>query len=365
MITEDNTKNLSPKPKLPKLKKELKPIKTIAVLFNKRSLILILPTTSLLFLIFFFSFRSSFLKKPSPNILSRYLQNTPSPKKEEVKISARVGGPYFLTKLSGWTSPFAEVTFESKGMATKKTLANETGFFLFESISLPEKPQEICLISQDVNQLTSFPLCLPSPPNNQNFEIEGILLSPTLSLENEEIIKGKTAKASGMTFPNSQIDIYFFIEQKNFIPTTISQIAKGLNFFSPQTAKAADFPVYQIKSNANGYFEFSLPTANLSKNRLFVSAVFPASLLPNQTPLKETRSPKSNTLFFQVIGLWEILKIFFLQLWLSLTKLNWKSPLFIILLEIIILFILLISIKKYRKASKYNINTSKTKTKDQ
>ena len=355
MTTKDNQKKFSQK--LSKLKKESR----IQTNLFKNPLILPIIFLYLFFLFFLLNFYP--LKKLSPKILSRHLQKTLPPKQEEVKVSARVGGPYLLTKLSGWTSPFAEVTFESRGMATKKTLADETGSFLFESISLPEKPQEICLISQDVNQLTSFPLCLPPPPSNQNFEIKDVLLSPTLSLDSEEIIKGKTAKASGMTFPNSQIDIYFFIEQKNFIPAPISHLAKSLNFFSPPFAKAANFPLYQTKSNSNGYFEFSLPTANLSKNRLFVSAVFPTNLLANQTPLKETRSPKSNTLFFQVVGIWGILKAFFLQLWLSLslTRLNWKNPLFIILLEIIILLTLLISIKRHRKISKNNISTSKIK----
>ena len=164
-------------------------------------------------------------------ILSTHLQNPLPPQEKTVNVLARVGG-YTINAISGWASPFAEVSLSSQGVA-RKTVADETGFFVFNSVSLPDDPKELCLISQDVNQLASFPLCLPPPPRNQNLEIKDILLSPTLSLESGKIILGKTTKASGMTVPNSKVEVYLFIE-KNF--SLWARISQQIPLFSLLTS---------------------------------------------------------------------------------------------------------------------------------
>lgn len=89
--------------------------------------------------------------------LSGQLEKKILPKPKTVDVVARVGGQAINT-LSGWTSPFAEVSLSFQGV-TRKTLADETGFFIFTSVPFPDIPEELCLISQDVNQLPSFPLC--------------------------------------------------------------------------------------------------------------------------------------------------------------------------------------------------------------
>jgi len=301
-------------------------------------------------------------------ILSTHLQNPLPPQEKTVNVLARVGG-YTINAISGWASPFAEVSLSSQGVA-RKTVADETGFFVFNSVSLPDDPKELCLISQDVNQLASFPLCLPPPPRNQNLEIKDILLSPTLSLESGKIILGKTTKASGMTVPNSKVEVYLFIEKNFSLWARISQqiplFSLLTSHFSPSIAYAANFPLYETKSNENGYFEFSLPANAPSNNRIFVSTIFsPPPLLDTSTSLSagpllishshpEYYSPKSNTLSFQVLGLWELLKLFLQRLFLQIkfpSSLDPFDPLFIIMIEILILFGLLATIlaKKNRK----------------
>ncbi|MGB9637581.1 MAG: hypothetical protein ACPLY7_02170, partial [Microgenomates group bacterium] len=285
-----------------------------------------------------------------------HLQNPLPSQSNNVAVVAAVGG-YSITSLSGWASPFAEVSLSSEGVA-RKTVADETGFFAFNSISLPDAPKELCLISQDVNQLPSYPLCLPPPPRNQNIEIQDVLLSPTLSLESGKILVGKTAKASGMTVPDSEVEVYLFVE-KNYHSYNLYKI---YNLFSPSPAEAANFPIYETKSNANGYFEFSLPASAPSNNRLFVTTVFsPTKGIPSvpnhQSLITNYSSPKSNTLSFQVLGLWGLLKLFLQSFFLqvrSFSSLNLRDPLFIIMIEIIILFGLLAAVlaKKGREKSK-------------
>jgi hypothetical protein len=202
-----------------------------------------------------------------------------------VTVAARVGA-YAINLLDGWTSPFAEVNLSSQGVV-RKTLADENGYFAFYFVPITDNLSELCLVAQDVNQLPSFPVCLPPPPKNTDIQIRDVLLPPTLSLETGKIIAGETTKASGMAFPGAQIDVHLFTEN-DF--SFWARIVKPLLAFS--------LPKYTLKANDNGYFEFSLPTSNPSKSRLFVTA-----------DSKEKGSPKSNTLAFEALGLWGAIKL--------------------------------------------------------
>lgn len=328
--------------------------------------------------------------------LSGQLKKELPPQSKTVDVVARVGG-YAINTLSGWTSPFAEVSLSFQGI-TRKTLADETGFFIFTAVPFPDIPEELCLISQDVNQLPSFPLCLAPPPRNQNIEIQDILLSPTLSLEESKISAGKTTKASGMTFPHSSVEVYLFVEQENSFWSKITKIFPTIklpkisivqnskckvqscnskfkvlgysvslklltvnfnfelltfNFKLIKSAYAANFPVYETKSNENGYFEFSLPSSEPSTNRLFVSAIFnlpmgvnPAESAQNPRESQSYSSPKSNTLAFQVIGLWGFLQLlwkYFLG-WIIAFRFNCDDLWLIVLIEILILMVLLFAV---------------------
>ncbi len=237
----------------------------------------------LLFILVIFSL-SLLLPLPAPPSSSRVLP-------QSVSVYAQVGR-YYLDSLSGWGSPFAEVTLTSQNLI-KKTTSDEKGFFEFHGFPIPDKLGELCLISQDQYQYSSFPVCLAPPPGNRNVIIRDVLLPPTLSLAGSQIPSGKTAKASGMTFPSSEVDVYLFTENR------FSFGQWWQNFFNRffPSALAVGLPRYQVKTNPNGYFEFSLPTSFASANRVYAAAVFS---LPDST---KAFSPKSNTLAFETIGL--------------------------------------------------------------
>lgn len=263
----------------------------------------------------------------------------------DVFVSARVGN-YYIDILNGWTSPFAEVTLSGKKLI-RKTTANDKGFFQFTFIPVYDDLGELCLISQDVNLLPSFPVCLPPPDTNRNIEITNVYLPPTISVENDKIPFGKTAKASGMTNPETEVDVHLFTENEFSVWALITRA--GIRLPLPKIVKkaaAVGLPNYKVKSNKNGYFEFSLPASSPSRNGIFVNTA---------------SSPKSNTLYFQTLGLLGIFKLFLENfakeslIFLASIKSN---PAKIILLEILTLIglVSLVLVDKIR-GGKSNNNT--------
>lgn len=319
---------------------------------------------------------------PRSRTLSGQLKKEFPPQSKTVDVVARVGG-YAINTLSGWTSPFAEVSLSFQG-ATRKTLANETGFFIFTSVPFPDIPEELCLISQDVNQLPSFPLCLAPPSQNQNTEIKDILLSPSISLEESKISTGKTTKASGMTFPSSPVQVYLFTEKDlsfwarisvvfPFLSPITSRLSLITYHFSPRSAYAANFPVYETKSNENGYFEFSLPSSSPSNNRLFVTTTFnltmganPRESAQNPREFQLYPSPKSNTLSFQIMGFWELLQLLwkYLLSWIASLRINGSNLWLIVLIETLTLIILLIAILTRKNEEEERRSQRKVKVTD-
>jgi len=260
---------------------------------------------------------------------------------ESVNIYAQVGN-YYLESLSGWGSPFAEVTLISQNLI-RKTNCDQNGFFSFHSLPIPDHLGELCLFSQDIHQFPSFPICLAPPPGNQNLQIKDILLPPTLSVAGSQIPNGKTAKASGMTFPSSEVDVYLFTTSQPSIWSRITEfkVIKFLtfNFKLAKPAFAVGLPHYRIKSNQEGYFEFSLPANFPSFNRVYAAAIF---FTPEGN---KGYSPKSNTLAFETIGWWGWLLFILRYLWsLFVAFLIYlkSSPLAIIIGEVLILSALIL-----------------------
>lgn len=239
-----------------------------------------------------------------------------------IYVSARVG-QYYINSLTGWTSPYAEVNLTGKNLI-RKTTADSKGFFAFYLIPVVDELSEMCLVAQDVNQLPTFPVCLPPPDFNRPLDIRNILLPPTISIEGEKIPAGQTTKAFGMTTPSAEVNVYFFTEPN------WSFWAKVLAFSLPQ---------YRVKANQNGYFEFSLPATAPARNGLFAAANIELS------PNTRSPSPKSNTLYFQTLGWLGMIKLFLTNLWqnlLAFLATARTNPVQIIVLEIIALIWLLI-----------------------
>lgn len=272
-----------------------------------------------------------------PLVLAKKIKKITKP---EVDVTARVG-KYKIEKLTGWSSPFSEITLSSR-YTFRKTSADETGFFVFYEIPIDEN-RELCLIAQDVNMFPSFPLCLAPLVENQDIIVENVLLSPTISLESNQILSGKTTKASGMTFPNSLVDVYFFTDNSFTIWWKISNFFQRINLF--KTAEAMGLPRYRINSNTNGYFEFSLPPNSPSESRLYVASILKTF----------GDSPKSNTLSFQAFNPWIYLKLIFglfCQWVLSFKIVNCRLFILILVETLILIFLIGLFLRRKKKEVK-------------
>jgi hypothetical protein len=220
---------------------------------------------------------------------------------KNVNVAARVG-KRTINRLAGFASPFAEIQLFSTNLS-RKTLADETGAFLFTNIPIVDNQGEFCLISQDINLLPSYPTCIAPPPADKDVDVIQVLLSPSLMVASPVIAAGDTVTASGMTFPDSPINVYLYSENETwyasfnlwssnnqnsrywqplpmFIHPLVSTayqlnyiLREVIHYLNPvKSVYAFGLPKYETKSNANGHFEFSLPNPNSSYNRFFVSA---------------------------------------------------------------------------------------------
>lgn len=244
-------------------------------------------------------------------------------KSESINISASISDT--RVTIFGYTSPNSKVELTGINIYAA-TYSDGSGYFIFDKTILPKNPSELCLESTDSEHRTTSPICLPQPPmTNYDTNIGPILLSPTLSLEQDIINPNSTVISSGQAIPNSPVEIYFY--QVN---NKASTFVKDANAFS--------LPSLTTTSDKNGYFSFNLPTSYSSNYRLYATTKF-----------DQNSSPKSNTLLYKLPSMWSIF-------WQQNQYLVFILPLFIISL---ILFVLLLffyfqphhlAIKKYLPA---------------
>jgi len=218
----------------------------------------------------------------------------------EITVSAAIGERNLT--IFGWAPAQSQIRLDG-GAVYDSVSAAKNGSFLISGIYLPNIPvyPEICLQARDAEGRTTQPTCLPRLEIGQyNYTVGPVLLSPTLSLEKGEIIKGNQAAAQGKTTPNTQVGI-----------------------FLARTALAYSIPKYQIMSDKAGNFEFNLPTEAVDKWRVFAGA-----------NILGAASPKSNTLTFNIhpgiYYLW-----IFLQSLLALIRPHLLY--FVIVIEVVIL----------------------------
>lgn len=239
-----------------------------------------------------------------------------NPQSYEITISASIGEPKLT--LFGYSSPNSLVQLSGQ-QVQEEVIAQENGYFIFDRLFLPsphpEYP-ELCLNAVDTQSRISFPVCLPRLPIGPfNISVGPVLISPTFSLGN--------TYAEGLTIPNSEVAV-FLANDSQFLR---SRIVKKVEAYS--------LPQYKIKSDSQGRFEFSLPTAKVGNWRLFASAEFQGS-----------PTPKSNTLNFKILSWWQWLLLILTNLFrafLRLIKPFWWLA--VVLLEMIIATWLLIKRK--------------------
>ena len=267
----------------------------------------------------------------SPNQVVATAEN---PQSYQITVSATIGESRLT--LFGWTSPQSLVELQGQRVS-ESVIANEQGYFFFDRILLPapRSPRsasgvgeveptypELCLSSIDSLSRVSFPTCLPPLPlGSFDISIGPVLLPPTLSLSKGNFLPNEQVIAQGLTIPNSEVNIFL-----------ANNLTHSLRFSFIPSVYAYFIPRYQIKADANGHFEFNLPSSPPTSGtswKIFAAATYLGS-----------PSPKSNTLTFRILGwwewLWEQIKLI-LGLIVGLAKPYWWQ--IIIFLEIGILLV--------------------------
>ncbi len=270
----------------------------------------------------------------SPNQVAAAVEN---PQSFQITVSATIGESRLT--LFGYTSPQALVELQGQRVS-ESVIANDQGYFFFDRILLPAPRSsqseveptypELCLASIDSLSRVSFPTCLPPLPlGSFDMSIGPVLLPPTLSLftvslsnlSKGSFLPNEQAIAQGLTIPDSEVNIFL-----------ANNLTHSLRFSFIPSVYAYFIPRYQIKADANGHFEFNLPSSPPTSGaswKVFAAATHLGS-----------PSPKSNTLTFRILGwwewLWEQIKLI-LGLIVGLAKPYWWQ--IIIFLEIGILLV--------------------------
>lgn len=203
----------------------------------------------------------------------------------QIVVTASIGEPRLT--LFGYTSPYATVYLEGGASLFAETMARSDGFFIFENLFVLGKVGDYCLYGQDREERVTGPVCLPPLPDGPFLtNIGPVILPPTLSLSKGNFLAGEQVVASGETIPSSETKIALFKKEKS--PLFVRRIY------------AFSLPEYQVASDKNGYFSFNLPSVSTNLYRLFASSFW-----------ENRESPKSNTLTFKVVTIWEwlVLKI--------------------------------------------------------
>lgn len=196
---------------------------------------------------------------------------------QDITNSATVGAPASAIKflIYGYGQPEANIKMTGIGVS-EMTETDANGYFEF--VNPPFPYPEVCFQATDTNNLFSQPVCIPSLAKKAfSPKVGPVILPPTLSVSDGITIKEAQMTASGSTLPDSEVNI--FVAKK-----------AGRNQFKLVGEVSAFYlPVYKVKSDAKGNYEFSLPTHVSDEWKIFATAVFQGS-----------PSPKSNTLTYYI-----------------------------------------------------------------
>lgn len=196
---------------------------------------------------------------------------------EPISVSASIGENQVT--ITGYSSPTSLIEL-SNSKIYLTVISDSTGYFIFDRATLPKDPGEFCLSAIDNSSRRSSPVCLPPPPpTNYQTNIGPILLSPTITINNDQITPYDTVVASGQSLPNSEITIHLY------------QVNNQAKVF-PKPAAAFGLPEFSVKSDEFGNYNLSLPTVYSSHYRLYSSVNY-----------QNNNSPKSNTLIYRLPSL--------------------------------------------------------------
>lgn len=222
---------------------------------------------------------------------------------EEATVSATIVGPSPIPTptsapvkfiIYGYGPTQSSVYLTGIG-ASEETKTDSSGYFEFSNLTFPTLLSvnqgyfypELCLYAiDDEGRLTST-TCIPPMPFNVSTQAVGpFLLSPTLALSKGSLYKGDISYATGRTIPNTVVEIHFTRENKKYILNIIPDVS------------AYSLPIYQIESDDDGYFEFSLPTNTEDNWKIFSSINF----IGSQSPLSNVLSFSINPLLYKIVN---------------------------------------------------------------
>jgi hypothetical protein len=194
-----------------------------------------------------------------------------------------------------------------------QVISDHKGYFRFTSIySLTALYPEICLYGIDIDNKVTMPTCIPPIPPEREvpLEVGPVLLSPTISLSNNNVTAGQDVYLSGYAVPNSNVTIFMQRDKRRSFKLVNEAFAYGL-------------PGYDVQTDDNGYYEAVLPSSHESSYKIYSAG-----------KMGDTVTAKSNTLNFNIIS-----KV--VSFWQLLAKLLFNSIMsVIILLQVIVVVIL-------------------------
>lgn len=206
------------------------------------------------------------------------------------KVTANIPSKVDL-RIYGYTAPFSIVQASSIRVFAQVS-SDKTGYFMIDPLSVSNEAREICLTTIDSEHRSGFPVCIGLPNLDKPTEIGPILLAPTLSITNNQIIQlqKNQGQATGATIPNSDLEISFFDNSATGLPRGKA----GLTLIPPVEAKS--IPKISASTDKNGSFSINLPAARASSYRISAKAFY----LPPAGETGKSPTPNSQTLAYTV-----------------------------------------------------------------
>lgn len=205
--------------------------------------------------------------------------------------------------LYGYTSPDSSVEASNTNIFAQTT-SDRKGYFEFNTVFVMPWTKEICLRSFDHEKRSTNPVCIPIPLSIQKTSVGPVILPPSISIAKGTFLPEETVEAKGESIPNTEITVSLFRGE----PTLLQRIITFLTPSFISKAYASVLPVYTVKTDRNGRYSFNLPSVTSNSFRLFTQSVY------DKSP-----SPKSNTLTFKILTifeyLWEKMKLLLLTLY--------------------------------------------------
>lgn len=250
-----------------------------------------------------------------------------------------IGRPLVLL---GYGPPDSEVYLDGIGIS-EKTFSRQDGYFEFSKIySHTFLYPDLCIYAKDSLKRVTQPTCVPALPEGGIIpaRVGPVYLSPTISIKENNALVGDTSTAWGKTIPNANIKVNIAKEENKL-------------FSFVGNVYAYNFPVYEIKSDEKGDYEFSLPTQDVATYKIFTSSVS-----------GDNNSTKSNTLTFSVLSEAENILNNISDLF-SAYKLLW-----VIIIEVLVVIFLLRGILKsttvrHKRKKKEKLKPKRTKNQDE